>query len=139
MNRYSRFTATANRDHAGYKHYRTGTHPTIAPADTVTRLRSLMPKTGITRLANVTGLDRIGVPVIMVCRPNSRSIAVSQGKGLTVDAAKASGLMDFAETRRTPHGRGTHRQGQATTKQLQVLDTLMRPCYHGYMFEGKRS
>ena len=46
MNRYSRFTATANRDHAGYKHYRTGTHPTIAPADTVTRLRSLMPKTG---------------------------------------------------------------------------------------------
>jgi ribosomal protein S12 methylthiotransferase accessory factor len=30
----------------------------------------------------------------MVCRPNSRSVAVSQGKGLDLDAARASGLME---------------------------------------------
>ena len=53
---------------------------------------------GITRVANVTGLDRIGIPVVMVCRPNSRSIAVSQGKGLDLDAARASGLMEAVET-----------------------------------------
>jgi ribosomal protein S12 methylthiotransferase accessory factor len=53
---------------------------------------------GITRVANVTGLDRVGLPVVMVCRPNSRSIAVSQGKGLNLEAAKASGLMEAAET-----------------------------------------
>lgn len=53
---------------------------------------------GITRVANVTGLDRIGIPVVMVCRPNSRSVAVSQGKGLDLDAAKASGLMEAIET-----------------------------------------
>ena len=53
---------------------------------------------GITRIANITGLDRIGVPVVMVCRPNSRSIAVSQGKGLDLAAAKASGLMEAVET-----------------------------------------
>jgi ribosomal protein S12 methylthiotransferase accessory factor len=52
---------------------------------------------GITRIANVTGLDTIGVPVVTVCRPNSRSIAVSQGKGLTIAAAKASGLMESVE------------------------------------------
>jgi len=52
---------------------------------------------GITRVGNVSGLDKIGVPVIMVCRPNSRSIAVSQGKGLTLAAAKASGLMEAVE------------------------------------------
>ena len=52
---------------------------------------------GITRVANVTGLDTIGLPVVMVCRPNSRSIAVSQGKGLTLPAAKASGLMESVE------------------------------------------
>lgn len=52
---------------------------------------------GITRIANVTGLDIIGLPVVMVCRPNSRSIAVSQGKGLTLIAAKASGLMESVE------------------------------------------
>lgn len=52
---------------------------------------------GITRVANVTGLDDVGIPVVMVCRPNSRSLAVSQGKGLTLDAAKASGLMESVE------------------------------------------
>ena len=56
-----------------------------------------MPVMGITRIANVTGLDCIGVPVVMVCRPNSRSLAVSQGKGLDLDAAKASGLMESVE------------------------------------------
>lgn len=95
MNRYAWLTASADR---AYKHYRSGTHRTIDPADTVARLRGLMPAMGITRLANVTGLDRVGVPVIMVCRPNSRSVAVSQGKGLSLDAARASGLMESAET-----------------------------------------
>lgn len=52
---------------------------------------------GITRIADVTGLDRIGVPVTTVCRPNSRSLSVSQGKGTTLDAARASGLMEAVE------------------------------------------
>lgn len=94
MNRYTWLTASTDR---GYKHYRSGTHRTIEPAETIARLRGLMPAMGITRLANVTGLDRVGVPVIMVCRPNSRSVAVSQGKGLSLDAARASGLMESAE------------------------------------------
>jgi ribosomal protein S12 methylthiotransferase accessory factor len=57
-----------------------------------------MARMGITRVANVTGLDRTGIPVVMVCRPNSRSIAVSQGKGLDLTAAKVSGLMEAVET-----------------------------------------
>ena len=52
---------------------------------------------GITRVANVTGLDAVGVPVVMVCRPNSRSVAVSQGKGIDLASARASGLMEAAE------------------------------------------
>jgi ribosomal protein S12 methylthiotransferase accessory factor YcaO len=31
----------------------------------------LAPVMGITRVANVTGLDSVGIPVVMVCRPNS--------------------------------------------------------------------
>jgi ribosomal protein S12 methylthiotransferase accessory factor len=58
---------------------------------------------GITRVANVTGLDRIGVPVVMVCRPNARSLAVSQGKGLDLDSAMASGLMEAAELYHAEH------------------------------------
>ena len=83
---------------AGHKGYRLGTHRTVPPAETLARLRPFIERMGITRVANVTGLDRVGLPVVMVCRPNSRSIAVSQGKGLDLDAAKASGLMEAVET-----------------------------------------
>ena len=52
---------------------------------------------GITRVANITGLDVIGLPVVSVVRPNTRSLAVSQGKGLTLIAAKVSGAMEAIE------------------------------------------
>ncbi|MFI5907236.1 YcaO-like family protein [Dactylosporangium sp. NPDC051541] len=52
---------------------------------------------GITRVANMTGLDRVGIPVYNAIRPNSRSLSVSQGKGATHDAAKVSALMESIE------------------------------------------
>ncbi|MDO8943742.1 MAG: YcaO-like family protein, partial [Desulfobacterales bacterium] len=61
-------------------------------------LRPLLPRMGITRLANVTGLDHIGIPVVMACRPNSRSLAVSQGKGMDLDSAKVSAAMESVES-----------------------------------------
>ncbi|HEX5077699.1 MAG TPA: YcaO-like family protein, partial [Geminicoccaceae bacterium] len=80
------------------KGYRRGTHRLVPPGATVERIAPLQARMGITRIANVTGLDRIGIPVVMVCRPNSRSVAVSQGKGLDLDAARASGLMEAVES-----------------------------------------
>lgn len=53
---------------------------------------------GISRLANITGLDVIGVPVVVAVRPASRSLSVAQGKGKTVCEAKISALMEAAET-----------------------------------------
>jgi ribosomal protein S12 methylthiotransferase accessory factor len=85
------------------KTFRKGTHRTIAPAETVARMRPLLPAFGVTRIANLTGLDRIGVPVVMVCRPNARSSAVFHGKGLDVAAAKASGIMEAVETWHAEH------------------------------------
>ncbi len=79
------------------KRYFHGTHRTCSPVDTVARLQPLLREMGITRVANVTGLDRTGIPVVMVCRPNARSVTVSQGKGLTLAAAKASGIMEALE------------------------------------------
>ena len=64
----------------------------------MSRVQPFMSVMGITRVANVTGLDEIGIPVVMVCRPNSRSLAVSQGKGVDLPAAKASGLMESVES-----------------------------------------
>jgi YcaO-like protein with predicted kinase domain len=52
---------------------------------------------GITRLGNITGLDRIGIPVVIAVRPNSRSVSVSQGKGLDLTQATTSALMEAIE------------------------------------------
>lgn len=64
---------------------------------TVDRMRSMFGRFGITRLADVTRLDRIGIPVWMAVRPNSKTLAVSQGKGLDEPAAQASAVMEAAE------------------------------------------
>lgn len=80
-----------------FKGHTLGTHRTVAPEETLRRIQPLLSKAGITRVANVTGLDVIGVPVVAVMRPNSRSIAVAQGKGLDLVAAKVSGIMESLE------------------------------------------
>jgi ribosomal protein S12 methylthiotransferase accessory factor len=85
------------------KRYVLGTHRICAPEATIARLHPLLAGMGITRVANVTGLDCTGIPVVMVCRPNARSVAVSQGKGLTLAAAKASGLMEAVEVWHAEH------------------------------------
>lgn len=68
------------------------------PAETDARLRPYLSRYGITRVANLTGLDRVGIPVWSAIRPNSRSLAVSQGKGVTHDAARVSALCEAIET-----------------------------------------
>ena len=74
------------------------THRLVPPETTLRRVQPFASVMGITRIANVTGLDNIGIPVVMVCRPNSRSISVSQGKGYDLVSAKVSGLMESVES-----------------------------------------
>jgi ribosomal protein S12 methylthiotransferase accessory factor len=69
----------------------------VCATETVARMRPQFARFGITRLADVTGLDRIGIPVWMAIRPNSKTLAVSQGKGLNEPAAQASAVMEAAE------------------------------------------
>ncbi|EWY37662.1 hypothetical protein N825_16555 [Skermanella stibiiresistens SB22] len=85
------------------KAWRDGAHRAVPPEVTLKRFLPLASRFGITRLSDVTGLDRLGVPVWMACRPNSRSLAVNQGKGLTHAAAKASAFMEAAETWHAEH------------------------------------
>ena len=94
----SPFLASRTGGDPGAKITLRGTQRTVDPEATLERLKPRLGALGITRIANVTHLDRIGIPVTMVVRPNSRSIAVSQGKGLTLAAAKASGVMESVET-----------------------------------------
>ena len=79
------------------KKHRAGTHRMVSPEETLESVRRFFPAMGITRVADITGLDVIGLPVVTVCRPNSRSVTVSLGKGLDLAAAKASGVMENIE------------------------------------------
>lgn len=85
------------------KRFTRGTHRLVSPDETVARVKPLLPIMGITRIADVTGLDTLGVPVVMVTRPRARSISVSQGKGLSLAAARASGVMESIENWHAEH------------------------------------
>jgi YcaO-like protein with predicted kinase domain len=74
-----------------------GPHRSKAPEATLAFLRPRLSLFGITRVGVLTGLDSIGIPVAAAYRPNSRSIAVHQGKGRTTVAAKVSAVMEAAE------------------------------------------
>ncbi len=52
---------------------------------------------GISRVADITGLDRLGVPVVQVCRPLARSNAVTQGKGVSLAAAAVGAVLECVE------------------------------------------
>lgn len=74
-----------------------GTHRSSTIEGTLERVHPYLAAWGITRVANVTGLDDIGIPTAIACRPSSRSLSVTQGKGLTHLAAKVSAIMEAAE------------------------------------------
>lgn len=79
------------------KQWSEGTDRAVPLAQTRQRLTQLLPALGITRVANLTGLDRIGIPVVAAYRPASRSLSVAQGKGLSLLAAEISGIMESLE------------------------------------------
>jgi ribosomal protein S12 methylthiotransferase accessory factor len=85
------------------KRIRAGTHRSRLLEQTYTHAQQYMHGMGITRIADITGLDRIGIPVVAVMRPNGRSLSVSQGKGRDLMAARVSGLMEAIESWHAEH------------------------------------
>jgi ribosomal protein S12 methylthiotransferase accessory factor len=67
------------------------------PSLTLARIRPHLHKAGITRVADITGLDTLGVPVVIATRPASGSLAVEAGKGATLEAAATSATMEAIE------------------------------------------
>jgi ribosomal protein S12 methylthiotransferase accessory factor len=80
------------------KTYRRGTHRAVAPAETLCRFGTRLREFGITRVADITGLDCIGLPVYVAVRPNSRNLSTAQGKGIDHDSARASAMMESIES-----------------------------------------
>jgi thioglycine synthase len=71
-----------------------------APLDkTLARIEPLVPAAGITRVADITSLDRIGIPVFSCIRPTAMdgAITVYNGKGATVEESRISAIMEGIE------------------------------------------
>jgi len=74
-----------------------GTQRSIPPAETLQRIRPHFPELGITRLANITNLDWIGIPVTLAIRPNAATLSQGSGKGFSLEAALTSAAMETVE------------------------------------------
>ena len=70
----------------------------VDPQQTLARITPLLAGMGITRCADITGLDRdLGVPTYTAVRPSGLVLQTGNGKGLTHTAAKVSALMEAIE------------------------------------------
>jgi len=81
------------------KKYKKDTHRAVPPEETLSRIESKMATAGITRVADITDLDRIGIPVFSSIRPTADdgAISVYNGKGATPEEAKVSAMMEGIE------------------------------------------
>lgn len=82
---------------------RDGTHRVRRAEETWEWIRPLLPRCGITRVAEVTWLDEIGIPVFQAIRPNARTLSVSQGKGISRMLARVSAAMEAVELWHAEH------------------------------------
>ena len=75
------------------------THRAIPPERTIINVEDKLKRAGVTRIAEITHLDRLGIPVYSAIRPGAAEGAVSiyAGKGATKNQAKASAMMEAFE------------------------------------------
>ena len=69
----------------------------VSPELTLQRVRPFLASMGITRTADITGLDSLGIPVYTTVRPRAWMVQVSSGKGHTHSASECSSVMEAIE------------------------------------------
>lgn len=84
--------------------------------ETLELVRPYFEQAGITRVADVTGLDFPRLPVFVAVRPNARSLSTAQGKGTSRAAARTSAVMEALEH--------YHAENAEVSLRLSSLETL---------------
>lgn len=79
--------------------YFNGTHRVKNPDETIKDYEDKLITAGITRLTDITDLDRVGIPVFSAIRPTAQSggVSIYAGKGISKSHAKASAIMEGFE------------------------------------------
>jgi ribosomal protein S12 methylthiotransferase accessory factor len=75
----------------------------LAPEAFLRIAQAAARKCGVTRLADITGLDRVGLPVWQAVRPGGRALSVHQGKGASPLTAKIGALCEAIESHCAEH------------------------------------
>jgi ribosomal protein S12 methylthiotransferase accessory factor len=99
----------------------------IPPEETVRRVAAFAARLGVTRVTDITRLDRVGVPVYASVRPDALpgSLCVNAGKGVRAEEAKAGAYMEAIELALAEYGRTPIQSFPATPRA--VLDGASRP------------
>lgn len=75
-----------------------GTYRAITPEETLANIEPLLwDRFGISRVANITGLDNVDIPTYVAIRPLAKLLTTAQGKGITHTLAKISAIMESIE------------------------------------------
>lgn len=84
-------------------------HRTVPPRDTLARVRAHATRIPITRVSDLTPLDRLRLPVYSATTPLALDLTTHLGKGLDAESAQLSAMMEAVERvsaeqveRRTP-------------------------------------
>lgn len=79
--------------------YIEGTQRVFTEEETLQRVQPMLKDIGVTRIANITDLDRIGIPVFSSIRPSAAegAISVYSGKGSNEVQARISAMMESFE------------------------------------------
>jgi ribosomal protein S12 methylthiotransferase accessory factor len=100
---------------------------TVSIDETLAHARRIARAVGISRVTDITRLDRLGLPVFTSIRPSAvlHSLAVSAGKGLTPDEARIGAYMEAIELSYAEVDRA--RPPLFVAQPLDVLDGRTRP------------
>jgi ribosomal protein S12 methylthiotransferase accessory factor len=78
--------------------FRAGTYRTATVEQTWERVGTMLDRFQITRVADITRLDDIGLPVHVAYRPVGRTMAVSVGTGATALQSRVGAVMESIES-----------------------------------------
>jgi thioglycine synthase len=96
--------------------------------ETLSRVIPLCNRIGITRISNITHLDKLGLPNFAVTVPGTEdSIWVYGGKGITKQHAKASALMEAVERYSSLHSTVSKSFVRGTYFQLSKSYNVLHP------------
>jgi ribosomal protein S12 methylthiotransferase accessory factor len=81
------------------KYSNSGVERSVRPSATIRRARAVLELIGVTKVADVTDLDRVGIPNFMTVRPHDLGPGISyyNGKGTTRADAHAGAMMEAIE------------------------------------------